>query len=193
MTDGFGRTGRAGGAGFYEYDQAGNRLRIWPGLRDAFGAGGTDMPFGDLQERLLFAEALEAVRCIDEGVVTSVADANIGSLLGCGFPRWTGGVIQYISSYQGGPAGFAARARELADRYGERFAGPQSLTDIAVSGHTLDRLGGIRLGRGGSWCAAGPGMFSFRTQCRKVGVAHEYRRVRQAGPGHGGRAQAEVW
>ena len=64
---------------------------------------------------MLFIEAIETVKCVDEGVIESVADANIGSIMGIGFPGWTGGVLQYINGYEGGPAGFVARARELAD------------------------------------------------------------------------------
>jgi 3-hydroxyacyl-CoA dehydrogenase / enoyl-CoA hydratase / 3-hydroxybutyryl-CoA epimerase len=92
------------------------------------------VPFQDLQERMLFAEALETVRCFDEGVLNSVADANIGSLFGIGFPPWTGGVLQYVNSYEGGLAGFVARARQLAARYGDHFLPPQSLVDKAEQG-----------------------------------------------------------
>ena len=81
---------------------------------------------------MLFAEALETVRCMDEGVITSVPDANIGSIFGIGFPAWTGGVVQYINQYEGGIAGFVARARELAARYGERFTPPASLVERAA-------------------------------------------------------------
>ena len=70
---------------------------------------------------MLFSEALDTVRCLEEGVLTSVADANIGSIFGIGFPGWTGGVLQYINGYEGGLPGFVARARELAERYGDRF------------------------------------------------------------------------
>jgi 3-hydroxyacyl-CoA dehydrogenase/enoyl-CoA hydratase/3-hydroxybutyryl-CoA epimerase len=70
-------------------------------------------------------------------VLTSVPDANIGSILGIGFPAWTGGVIQYINQYDGGPAGFVARARELAQHYGDVFTPPQSLVDKAGKGETL--------------------------------------------------------
>jgi 3-hydroxyacyl-CoA dehydrogenase/enoyl-CoA hydratase/3-hydroxybutyryl-CoA epimerase len=83
---------------------------------------------------MLFIEALEAVKCRDEGVIESVADANIGSILGIGFPAWTGGVLQYINGYDGGPAGFVVRARELVASYGERFAPPPSLLDLAERG-----------------------------------------------------------
>ena len=77
-----------------------------------------------LKERLLFAEALEALDAYDSGVIESTADANVGSLLGIGFPSWTGGVLRYIDQYDGGPAGFAHRAAELAGRYGQRFTPP---------------------------------------------------------------------
>ena len=87
----------------------------------------------DMQERMLFIEAIESVKCLDEGVLRSVPDANIGSIFGIGFPAWTGGVLQYINGYDGGPAGFVARARELADAYGERFTPPESLVALAES------------------------------------------------------------
>ncbi|MFJ2172041.1 3-hydroxyacyl-CoA dehydrogenase NAD-binding domain-containing protein [Streptomyces sp. NPDC101062] len=137
MVDEFGRTGRAGGAGFYEYGEDGARLRLWPGLRQHFGTGDTDVPLHDMEERMLFAEALESVRCLDENVLTSVADANIGSVLGIGFPGWTGGVLQYINGYEGGLPGFVARARELAELYGERFAPPAALVAKAEKGETF--------------------------------------------------------
>ena len=92
------------------------------------------MPVVDMQERMLFIEAIETVKCLDEGVLRTVPDANIGSIFGIGFPPWTGGVLQYINGYPGGPAGFVARARELAAAYGERFAPPESLVAVAAEG-----------------------------------------------------------
>ena len=87
----------------------------------------------------MFAESLDALRCRDEGVLRSDADGDIGSLLGIGFPAWTGGVLQYVNQYgdpirnpeTGGPAAFVARCRELAARYGERFEPPASLVERA--------------------------------------------------------------
>ncbi len=117
-------------------------------------AAGSNVPadapaFIDLVERPLFAEALETQKCIDEGVLTSDADANIGSIMGIGFPAWTGGTRQYIKNYDRpaaatlpegkvadrdggdyptrGVAGFVARAEELAAKYGERFTPLESL------------------------------------------------------------------
>jgi 3-hydroxyacyl-CoA dehydrogenase/enoyl-CoA hydratase/3-hydroxybutyryl-CoA epimerase len=130
-----GRGGKLAGAGFYDYED-GKRIGLWPGLRETFGSGGAGdvPPFEDLKERMLFVEAIEAVKCLDEGVIESVADANIGSIFGIGFPGWTGGVLQYINGYEGGPAGFVARARELAATYGARFEPPQSLVEKAERG-----------------------------------------------------------
>jgi 3-hydroxyacyl-CoA dehydrogenase/enoyl-CoA hydratase/3-hydroxybutyryl-CoA epimerase len=134
MVDEFGRTGRSGGAGFYEYGEDGSRGRLWPGLREHFTEPGYRIPFADMQERMLFSEALDTVRLLEEGVLTSVADANIGSIFGIGFPGWTGGVLQYINGYDGGLPGFVARARELAERYGERFTPPALLVEKAEKG-----------------------------------------------------------
>ncbi|MFI2213332.1 3-hydroxyacyl-CoA dehydrogenase NAD-binding domain-containing protein [Streptomyces sp. NPDC020141] len=139
MVDEFGRTGRSGGAGFYEYADDGSRTGLWPGLRTHFTRADADVPFADMKERMLFSEALDSVRCLEEGVLTSVADGNVGSLLGIGFPAWTGGVFQYIDGYEGGLPGFTARARELAARYGERFEPPALLAGKAERG---ERFGG---------------------------------------------------
>jgi 3-hydroxyacyl-CoA dehydrogenase/enoyl-CoA hydratase/3-hydroxybutyryl-CoA epimerase len=137
MLDDFGRPGKLEGAGFYEYED-GRRTRLWPGLREGFPpvADPSAISLKDLEERMLFAEALETVKCVDEGVIESVADANIGSIMGIGFPGWTGGVLQYINGYAGGLAGFVARARELAAAYGERFEPPASLVEKAERGET---------------------------------------------------------
>jgi 3-hydroxyacyl-CoA dehydrogenase / enoyl-CoA hydratase / 3-hydroxybutyryl-CoA epimerase len=136
MLDG-GRPGRLDGAGFYEYED-GKRTRLWPGLREAFPpvADPSALSLRDLEERMLVIESLESVKCLDEGVIETVADANIGSIFGIGFPGWTGGVLQYINAYDGGLAGFVARARELAEKYGERFEPPASLIEKAERGET---------------------------------------------------------
>ncbi|MET8508761.1 3-hydroxyacyl-CoA dehydrogenase NAD-binding domain-containing protein [Streptomyces sp. NPDC004787] len=137
MVDEFGRPGRSGGAGFYEYGEDGRRGKLWPGLREHFTKPEVDIPFRDMQERMLFSEALDTVRLLEEGVLTSVADANIGSILGIGFPAWTGGVLQYINGYEGGVAGFVERARELAATYGERFTPPALLVEKAERGEVF--------------------------------------------------------
>ncbi|MFF3605903.1 3-hydroxyacyl-CoA dehydrogenase NAD-binding domain-containing protein [Streptomyces sp. NPDC002463] len=137
MVDEFGRPGRSGGAGFYEYGEDGKRGKLWPGLREHFTKQGYEIPFRDMQERMLFSEALDTVRLLEEGVLTSVADANIGSIMGIGFPAWTGGILQYINGYEGGVAGFVTRARELAATYGERFEPPALLVEKADRGEVF--------------------------------------------------------
>jgi len=140
MLDKYDRPGKLEGRGFYEYAD-GRRTGLWSGLREAFPQveDPSAISLRDLEERMMFAEALETVKCIDEGVIESVADANIGSIFGIGFPAWTGGVCQYINQYgdptrngdAGGPAAFVARARELAAQYGPRFEPPASLVERA--------------------------------------------------------------
>jgi 3-hydroxyacyl-CoA dehydrogenase/enoyl-CoA hydratase/3-hydroxybutyryl-CoA epimerase len=140
MLDEFDRPGRLEGRGFYEYAD-GKRTGLWKGLRDAFPsvADPSSISLRDLEERMLVIEALESVKCLDEGVIETVADANIGSIMGIGFPGWTGGVLQYINGYEHpahgtGPSAFVARARELAARYGNRFDPPASLVEKAERG-----------------------------------------------------------
>jgi len=130
-----GRAGRLRGAGFYNYAD-GKRTGLWEGLAKEFPNvdDPASVPFEDLKERFMFAEAIETVKIRDEGVIESVADANIGSIFGIGFPPWTGGVLQYINGYEGGPTGFVARARELAAKYGHRFEPPASLVEMAEKG-----------------------------------------------------------
>ncbi|MFO7194141.1 MAG: 3-hydroxyacyl-CoA dehydrogenase family protein, partial [Thermocrispum agreste] len=137
MVDELKRPGRAGGAGFYEY-RDGKRVGLWPGLREAFDSGSGEVPFEDLKDRFLFSQAVETVRCFDEGVINTVADANIGSIFGIGFPAWTGGVVQFMNQYPGGLQGFVDRARELAAKYGPHFEPPQSLVDKAAKGEIFE-------------------------------------------------------
>jgi 3-hydroxyacyl-CoA dehydrogenase/enoyl-CoA hydratase/3-hydroxybutyryl-CoA epimerase len=135
MLDEYDRPGKLEGRGFYEYSE-GKRTGLWKGLRDAFPPveDPSRISLRDLEERMLFIEAIESVKCLDEGVIETVADANIGSIMGIGFPGWTGGVLQYINGYEDGLPGFVARARELAQQYGERFEPPASLVERAERG-----------------------------------------------------------
>ncbi|MGI9016704.1 MAG: 3-hydroxyacyl-CoA dehydrogenase NAD-binding domain-containing protein [Euzebya sp.] len=138
-----GREGKSSGTGFYDYAD-GKRTGLWSELAEHFPTT-ADLSVTDIQERMLFAEALETVKCFDEGVLETVPDANIGSIFGIGFPAWTGGVIQFIDGYAGvtnpvhatGVTGFVSRAKELADAYGERFTPPASLAAKAESGEPL--------------------------------------------------------
>ncbi|GAB2745209.1 3-hydroxyacyl-CoA dehydrogenase NAD-binding domain-containing protein [Salinifilum aidingensis] len=140
MVEEFERPGRNAGAGFYEYAD-GKRTHLWPGLAEHFGRSDVDpsaVDFTALTERMLFIQALETVRCFDEGVIETVPDANIGSIFGIGFPAWAGGVVQYINGYPGGLPAFVARARELAAHHGDRFTPPASLVAKAESREPLD-------------------------------------------------------
>jgi 3-hydroxyacyl-CoA dehydrogenase/enoyl-CoA hydratase/3-hydroxybutyryl-CoA epimerase len=136
-----GRSSKLKGAGFYSYDEAGNRTGLWEGLAEQFPVAEEQIPFEDIADRQLVVEAIETVKCFDEGVLHSAAEANIGSIFGIGFPPATGGAIQYINGFEGrtgrGPAGFVARARELAAKYGDRFEPPASLVAVAEQGGTF--------------------------------------------------------
>ena len=125
------RPSRLAGAGFYSYVD-GKRAGLWPGLRETFKSGASEPPLQDMIDRMLFAEALETQKCLDEGVLTSTADANIGSIMGIGYPPYTGGSAQFIVGYEGpggvGKEAFVTRAKELAAKYGDRFNPPASLT-----------------------------------------------------------------
>ncbi|MCZ7561701.1 MAG: 3-hydroxyacyl-CoA dehydrogenase family protein [Burkholderiaceae bacterium] len=127
MAHGFKRMGRAHGGGFYDYPEHGEKT-LWPGLK-VFERGGRSIPFEDIKERMLYVQAIETIRCLQEGVLESTRDANIGSIFGWGFPAWTGGTIQFVNHV--GARAFAARAQELAQRYGERFAPPELLSKHA--------------------------------------------------------------
>jgi 3-hydroxyacyl-CoA dehydrogenase / enoyl-CoA hydratase / 3-hydroxybutyryl-CoA epimerase len=113
------RAGRAAGGGFYDYPE-GAKKTLWPKLKPLFEKPGLAWDLSELKDRLLFRQAVETARCLEEGVLTSVHDANIGSIFGIGFPAWTGGALQFI--YGMGIARFAERAQALAQRHGEGFA-----------------------------------------------------------------------
>jgi 3-hydroxyacyl-CoA dehydrogenase/enoyl-CoA hydratase/3-hydroxybutyryl-CoA epimerase len=134
-----GRAGRLAGKGFYDYDEAGKRTGLWPGLAEHFPVtqDPASVDFHELQERMLVMEAVESARCVEEGVVVETADANIGSIMGIGFPPWTGGVLQYINGYPGGVAAFVARADEFAGKYGARFEPNPLLRKKAENGETF--------------------------------------------------------
>jgi 3-hydroxyacyl-CoA dehydrogenase/enoyl-CoA hydratase/3-hydroxybutyryl-CoA epimerase len=131
MVDEFKRPGRAGDGGFYEYPAGGEKF-LWPELKRRFEKQGAAWDMQELKDRILYIQAIESARCLEEGVLRNVADANIGSIFGIGFPAWAGGALQYINSV--GAAKFAARADALAARYGERYACPKIVRDKATAG-----------------------------------------------------------
>lgn len=125
------RPGKAAGAGFYDYPQGGKK-HLWPELKTLFEKPDAQIPQEDVRDRILFIQAIETVRCVEEGVLKSVADANIGSIFGIGFAAWTGGALQFINQY--GVKDFVARAQYLAEQYGERFLPPALLLEKAARG-----------------------------------------------------------
>jgi 3-hydroxyacyl-CoA dehydrogenase/enoyl-CoA hydratase/3-hydroxybutyryl-CoA epimerase len=136
-----GRSSRLAGAGFYDYAD-GRRTSIWPGLAEQFPVAEEQIPFRDIQDRMLFAEALETAKCFEEGVIESAAAANIGSIMGIGFPAHTGGAAQFMTGYiaadgSTGLAAFVARAEELAAAYGERFAPSDYLRGLVERGESF--------------------------------------------------------
>jgi 3-hydroxyacyl-CoA dehydrogenase/enoyl-CoA hydratase/3-hydroxybutyryl-CoA epimerase len=121
MVKEFDRNGRAAGAGFYEYPQEkGAKKFLWPELKTLFEKPSVRWDMQDLKDRLLYRQAVETARCLAEGVLTAVHDANIGSIFGIGFPGWTGGALQFI--YGMGIARFCERAAQLARHCGPGFA-----------------------------------------------------------------------
>jgi 3-hydroxyacyl-CoA dehydrogenase/enoyl-CoA hydratase/3-hydroxybutyryl-CoA epimerase len=115
------RPGRAGGAGFYEYptDKSVKKF-LWPQLKPLFEKADVQWNITDLKDRLLYRQAVETARCLSENVLTTVHDANIGSIFGIGFPAWTGGAMQFIFGM--GIDNFEKRAAELAQKFGPGFA-----------------------------------------------------------------------
>jgi 3-hydroxyacyl-CoA dehydrogenase / enoyl-CoA hydratase / 3-hydroxybutyryl-CoA epimerase len=121
MVKEFDRNGRIAGGGFYEYpEQKGAKKYLWPELKKLFEKPDASWVMRDLRDRLLYRQAVETARCLAENVLTTVHDANVGSIFGIGFPGWTGGALQFI--YGTGIEAFCERASQLAKRFGPGFA-----------------------------------------------------------------------
>jgi len=125
------RIGRRSGAGYYDYPAEGPKT-LWPGLASLFPASVQQPAVQELRQRLLCIQALEAARCFETGVLTHPADADLGSILGVGFPAWTGGTLSFIDTI-GLPA-FVAECDRLAGLYGPRFQPSDGLRARAASG-----------------------------------------------------------
>jgi len=131
-----GRKGKKTGQGFYDYAADGSKA-LWPGLR-AFAAEGrrTETTVADVRDRLLAAQALETVRCLEEGVITDPSQCDVGAILGWGFAPWTGGPLSWIDRM--GVAACVARCEALAARYASaRLEAPASLQRLAASGTSV--------------------------------------------------------
>ncbi len=129
-----GRTGKKSGKGFYDYPE-GQKKRLWSGLAEHFPPAAEQPAPAEIRKRILYIQAIETVRCLDEGVLTHPADADIGSVFGWGFPPYTGGTLSFIETE--GLAKFVAEADRLAQTYGARFTVPQSLRSMAEKGETF--------------------------------------------------------
>lgn len=130
MVGEFNRMGKAYGGGFYEYPKEGKK-HLWSGLKTAFPEK-AQLEQHDMIDRLMFIQAIETVRCVEENVLRNVPDGNIGSIFGWGFAPFKGGTLQYINDY--GVKEFVARAKQLHQSYGERFAVPALLESMAKEG-----------------------------------------------------------
>lgn len=120
------RTGKLQGAGFYEYPIDEKKF-LWRELQNHFPQSDIELSQQEMIDRLLFVQCLETVRCVEENVLRSSADANIGSIFGWGFAPFSGGTLQFINAY--GFEKFIARSRELAAKYGARFEPPDLLLE----------------------------------------------------------------
>nr|WP_298726554.1 3-hydroxyacyl-CoA dehydrogenase NAD-binding domain-containing protein [uncultured Steroidobacter sp.] len=130
------RPGRRAGGGFYEYP-ADAPKHLWPGLSAAFPPARRQPEIGEVRDRLLYIQAIETARCLEEGVLTHPADADIGALLGWGFPAWTGGPLSFIETV--GLEKFVDNAERMAAKYGSRFAPSDWLRARAEQGENFYR------------------------------------------------------
>jgi len=124
------RLGRKSGGGFYDYPADGPK-HLWPGLAQEYPRAAVQPSLEEVKRRLLYAQALEAARCFEEGVVTTAAEADVGSILGIGFPPWTGGTLSLIDTV--GVARFVAECEQLARRHGKRFRPSKWLRERAAA------------------------------------------------------------
>lgn len=134
MVGDYGRGGRYHGGGFYEYGADGSK-EVWSGLAELYGATTSPLSDADAKDRLLFRQAIEALKCLETGVLRTVADGNIGSIMGIGAPAWTGGLLQFVNTY--GLQNFIDRCASLTAAYGERFQAPAIVAEKLANGETF--------------------------------------------------------
>ena len=128
------RPGRKAGAGFYDYP-AGVPKRLWAGLAEVCPRRPERDDVEEVKRRLLWRQTLESLRCLEEGILRHARDGDVGSVLGWGFPAYTGGALSFVEFV--GAADFLATARGLEQRYGARFAPPKILSRLAEGGASL--------------------------------------------------------
>jgi 3-hydroxyacyl-CoA dehydrogenase/enoyl-CoA hydratase/3-hydroxybutyryl-CoA epimerase len=127
-----GRLGRKAKAGFYSYDESGKRLGLWEGLAEHYPVSPEQPSLTEVQHRLLFVQVLEAVRALEEGVLTDIREGDVGAILGWGFAPWSGGPFGWLDML--GTPYAAERCDQLAEAYGPRFACPALLREMAEKG-----------------------------------------------------------
>ncbi len=132
MVEKFDRTGKGSGKGFYDYSDG---KQFWDGLGQHYPVADQQPDVESLKKRLLYAQAIDAARCLEDNVVTNVTDADIGSILGWGFPPWAGGVISLIETV--GIETFVTECQTLAAEHGARFEPPALLVDMASEGRSF--------------------------------------------------------
>jgi 3-hydroxyacyl-CoA dehydrogenase/enoyl-CoA hydratase/3-hydroxybutyryl-CoA epimerase len=138
MVETHGRLGRKNGKGFYDYPEKGKgQKKLWPGLKDLQEQhlDPDTLDKRELQDRLLVAQALEAARTVEEGVITDPREADVGSIIGFGFAPFTGGTLSYIDFM--GTKRFVELAESLAKKHGGRFTPPKLLREMAKTGETF--------------------------------------------------------
>ena len=128
------RTGKSKNGGFYEYPKDAKKY-LWPQLKNYFTISKEELDEQEIIDRFYFSQVIETIRCFEERIITSVSDANIGSMLGWGFPRQKGGTLQFVNDY--GLLLFQKRAQELMNKYGSRFSPPKLLDEMIKSNSTF--------------------------------------------------------
>ena len=136
-----GRLGKKANAGFYAYSDKGERLGLWEGLEAKYPQDKMQPSLADVQHRLLFAQVLEAVRALEEGVLTDIREGDVGAILGWGFAPWSGGPFSWLDIIGAGRA--VEICRGLTAQFGPRFHAPTLLREMAEKGETFyGRFGG---------------------------------------------------
>ena len=134
LVDNHGRKGKKWGAGFYDYPK-GSPKKLWPGLAEKYNSNVAYLDKETVGKRILHRQAIEAFKCLEEGVLKSVVDGDLGSVLGWGFPIFTGGALSYIDFV--GIQKFVAECDDFTSRFGARFAVPDALRALSEAGKSI--------------------------------------------------------
>ncbi|CUH80910.1 3-hydroxyacyl-CoA dehydrogenase NAD-binding domain-containing protein [Tropicibacter naphthalenivorans] len=127
--EGEGRLGRKASAGFYDYDEKGKRTGLSATVKAQYPEADAQPSLIDVQHRLLFAQSLEAVRALEEGVLMDIREGDVGAILGWGFAPWSGGPLSWLDML--GAAYAAERCDQLTEQFGDRFTCPPLLREMA--------------------------------------------------------------